>query len=262
MPYEELKQRQSAMWGNGPYQRITETLGDIHDLVIDRLDPSTGDRWLDLACGTGAIAERAASAGASVTGIDLAPVLIETAKERAREQGLDIDYAVGDAEALDLPDANFDKVSSTLGIMFAPDHEAVARELARVTAPGGRIALANWTLTGGLGRMFKVMAPYQPASPPSSPFDWGDESRVRELLGNDFELEIEEHVSTMRIGSGEEYWELFATSYGPTKSLVESIGERREDLRRDWIEFFDSNYSSNGEIAHTRDYLLVSGIRR
>jgi ubiquinone/menaquinone biosynthesis C-methylase UbiE len=131
-------------------------------------------------------------------------VLIETAKERAEEKGLDIDYRVGDAERLDLPDASFEKVSSTLGIMFAPDHEAAARELARVTAPGGRIALANWTPTGGLGRMFKVMAPYQPAPPPSSPFDWGAEPRVRELLDDDFELEIEEHVSTMHIGSGEE----------------------------------------------------------
>jgi ubiquinone/menaquinone biosynthesis C-methylase UbiE len=83
-----------------------------------------------------------------LTGIDLAPTLIETAKERAAERGLDIDYRVGDAEQLDLPDGSYDKVSSTLGIMFAPDHEAVARELARVTAPGGKLALANWTPTG------------------------------------------------------------------------------------------------------------------
>src|SRR6187200_638295 len=102
MAYEELKQRQSAMWGNGPYQRITETLGDIHELVIERLDPRPGDRWLDLACGTGAISERAAAAGANVTGVDLAPALIETAKERAREADLEIDYRVGDAENLDL----------------------------------------------------------------------------------------------------------------------------------------------------------------
>jgi SAM-dependent methyltransferase len=260
--YEELKQRQSAMWGNGPYQRITDTITDIHELVIERLAPSPGDRLLDLATGTGAVAERAASAGATVTGIDLAPVLIETAKERAEAQGLDIDYRVGDAEALDLPDASFDKVSSTCGVMFAPDHEAVARELARVTAPGGKIALVNWTPTGGLGRMFKVMAPYQPAPPPSSPFDWGDEPRVRELLGDDFELEIEERVSTLRISSGEEYWDLFSTSYGPTKTLAEAIGDRREDLRRDWVDFFETNYRSDGEIAHTREYLLVSGIRR
>jgi SAM-dependent methyltransferase len=260
--YEELKQRQSVMWGKGPYQRITETLLDIHDLVIERLAPESGDLWLDLACGTGAVAERAAAAGARVTGLDLAPVLIETAKERAAELGLEIEYVVGDVEQLSLADASYDKVSSVCGIMFAPDHEASARELARVTKPGGRIALANWTPTGGLAKMFKVMAPYQPAPPPSSPFDWGDERRVRELLDESFELEIEEHVSTLRVPSGEDYWELFSTSYGPTKTLADSLGDRREELHRDWVDFFETNYREDGEIAHTREYLLVLGTRR
>jgi SAM-dependent methyltransferase len=262
MAFEELKQRQSVMWGTGPYQRITETITDIHDLVVERLAPEEGDRWLDLACGTGAVAEQAAAGGCDVTGIDLAPVLIDTAKERAESLGLEIDYEVGDAEALDVPDASFDKVSSTCGIMFAPDHEAVARELARITKPGGRIALANWTPTGGLAKMFGVMAPYLPAPPPSSPFDWGDEARVTELLGDAFELELEEHVSTLRVPSGEDYWELFSTSYGPTKTLADSLGPRREDLHRDWVEFFEANYRDNGEIAHTREFLLVLGTRR
>lgn len=262
MAFEELKERQSVMWGNGPYERITATLGDIHDLVIERLAPGPGDRWLDLATGTGAIAERAAAAGATVTGIDLSPVLIETAKEKATAKGVDIDYRVGDVERLDLLDASFDNVSSTVGVMFAPDHEAAASELARVTAPGGRIVLANWTPTGGLGRLFKVMAPYQPAPPPSSPFDWGDEAKVRVLLGDAFELELEERVSTFRTESGESYWELFSSSYGPTKTLADGLGDRREELHRDWVEFFESNYRSDGEIAHTREYLLVSGIRR
>ena len=262
MAYEELKQRQSVMWGNGPYQRITDTLTDIHELVVARLEPGPGDRWLDLACGTGAIAELAAAAGANVTGVDLAPALIETAKQRAAERGLEIEYVVGDAERLELPDASFDKVSSTCGIMFAPDHQSSAGELARVTKPGGRIALANWTPEGGLGQMFKVMAPYQPAPPPSSPFDWGDEKRVRELLGDSFELEIERHVSTLTMPSGEDYWQLFVTSYGPTKTLAESLGDRGEDLHRDWVEFFETNYESNGEIVHPREYLLVLGTRR
>jgi SAM-dependent methyltransferase len=262
MAYEQLKQRQSVMWGTGPYQRITETLTDIHERVVERLDPRPGRRWLDLACGTGAVAERAAASGALVTGIDLAPALIDTAQHRAAERRLDIDYRVGDCEALELPDAGFDAVSSTCGVMFAPDHEATARELARVTRPGGRIALANWTPTGGLARMFKVMAPYMPAPPPSSPFDWGDEARVRELLGDAFELEISEHVSTLRIPSGEDYWELFSTSYGPTRTLAESLGDRREELRRDWVDFFESNYRANGEIVHGREYLLVAGTRR
>jgi SAM-dependent methyltransferase len=262
MAFEELKQRQSVMWGLGPYQRITETISDLHDAVIEGVRPGPGVEWLDLACGTGAVAEKAASAGARVTGIDLAPVLIETAKERAAEQGLEIDYRVGDAENLDLPDAGFDVLSSTCGIMFAPDHEAVAGELARVTKPGGRIGLANWTPTGGLGRMFQMMAPFQPAPPPSSPFDWGDETRVRELLREAFDLTLEERVSTLHLASGEEYWQLFSTSYGPTKVLADSLGDRREEFHRTWVDFFDTNYSDNGGIAHTREYLLVLGTRK
>ena len=263
MAYEELKQRQSVMWGIGPYQRVTETLIDIHERVADALAPRPGQRWLDVACGTGAMAERAAAAGADVTGVDLAPVLIDTARERAAEQGLEIDYRVGDCEDLEFEDGSFEAVSSTLGIMFAPDHAAAARELARVTAPGGRICLACWTPDGGLGRMFKVMAPFMPAPPPSSPFAWGDEAHVRELLGDAFELDIAEHVSTLRMPSGEAYWELFATSYGPTKVLADSLeSDRRQELHDNWVEFFESNYRSNGEIAHTREYLLITGVRK
>jgi ubiquinone/menaquinone biosynthesis C-methylase UbiE len=262
MAFEELKERHSVVWGTGPYQRITETITDVHEHVIEWLAPAEGDQWLDLACGTGAVAERAAAAGADVTGIDLAPVLIETAKERAEDLGLDIDYAVGDAERLELEDASFDEVSSTCGVMFTPDHEAAARELARVTKPGGKIGLANWTPTGGLAKMFAVMAPYMTAPPPSSPFAWGDEAHVTKLLGNAFELELSEHVSTLRVASGEAYWELFSTSYGPTKSLADSLGERREELHRDWVDFFEQNYRADGEIVHAREYLLVLGTRK
>ena len=262
MSDDELKRRQSAMWGSAPYERVAGSIADIHELVVERLDPRPGRQWLDLACGTGAVAEQAAARGAAVTGVDLAPALIETAKERASELGLEIDYRVGDCERLDLPDASFDTVSSTCGIMFAPDHEATARELARVTRPGGRIGLVNWTPTGGVARMFKMMAPFQPAPPPSSPFDWGDETRVRDLLGEWFELELEQRVSTLRMPSGEEYWELFSTSYGPTKTLADSLGDRREELHRAWVDFFESNYHADGEIVHTREYLLVLGTRR
>ena len=138
MAYEELKARQSVVWGNGPYQRITETIIDIHEQIVERVDPEPGKRWLDLATGTGAVAERAADAGASVTGVDLAPALIETAKARADERGLEIAYFVGDCERLELADGSFDVVSSTCGVMFAPDHEAVAGE----ARPGDG---AGWT---------------------------------------------------------------------------------------------------------------------
>ena len=99
--------------------------------------------------------------------------------------------------------------------MFAPDHAATARELARVTAPGGRLALANWTADSGVGLMFKMMAPVQP--PPvagvGSPFAWGDEEHVRELLEEAFELRFESLISTYRVASVEDYWQVFSSSY-------------------------------------------------
>jgi SAM-dependent methyltransferase len=186
----------------------------------------------------------------------------DPARERADELGLSIDYRVGDCERLDLSDGSFDALSSTFGVMFAPSHEAAARELARVTRAGGRIALANWRPTGGVARMFAMMAPFQPAPPPSNPFDWGDAPAVRELLGEWFELDFEEHVSTLHMPSGQAYWELFSTSFGPTKTLAESLGERRGELQQAWVDFFESNYRVGTEIGHTRDYLLVLGERR
>jgi hypothetical protein len=147
--------------------------------------------------------------------------------------------------------------------MFAPDHDATAHELARVVRPGGRIGLANWTPEGGLGRMFRMMAPFQAGPPPSSPFDWGRKERVQELLGDSFKLEIEEHVSTLETADGEEYWQLFSSSYGPTKTLAESLSEeRREEFHRAWTEFFESGYRDGDHIAHTREYLLITGTRR
>jgi ubiquinone/menaquinone biosynthesis C-methylase UbiE len=252
------------MWGNGPYQRVSETITDIHERIVPRLKPKAGDHWLDLACGTGAVSERAARAGADVVGVDLAPVLIETARERAREQGLKIDYRIGDCERLEgIDDASFDVVSSTCGIMFAPDHDATARELARVVRPGGRIGLANWTPDGGVGRMFGMMRPFQPGPPPSSPFDWGREERVRQLLGDAFKLEIEPNESTLETADGEEYWQLFATSYGPTKSLAESLSEdRRAEFHRAWVDFMENEYREGDHITHTREYLLILGTRR
>jgi ubiquinone/menaquinone biosynthesis C-methylase UbiE len=265
MAFEELKSKQSVMWGTGPYQNITDTITDIHEIVLDRLGPGPGVQWLDLACGTGAMAERAAKGGADVIGIDLAPALIDTAKERAQEQGLEIDYRVGDCEKLDVEDGTFDTVSSTCGVMFAPDHEATAGELARIVKPGGRVGLANWTPEGGLAKMFGMMKPFAPPPPEGAgvPFQWGSEDHVQELLGDAFDLELERHVSHLRIGSGEDYWQLFSSSYGPTKTLAESLeDDRRDEFHQAWVDFFESNYRSNGEIDHDREWLFVLGTRR
>jgi SAM-dependent methyltransferase len=264
MAFTELKEKQSVMWGNGPYERITNTIRDIHVLVVERVDPKPGEKVLDAATGTGAVAILAAERGADVVGMDLAPVLVETAKQRAAEEGVTVRFEVGDAEAMPYGDATFDVLMSTCGVMFAPDHAAVARELARVTRPGGRIALACWTPEGGLGQMFGMMRPFLPPPPEGagSPFAWGNEEHVRELLGDAFELEFEEHDSILRTKDGEEYWELFSTSYGPTKSAAEALDdERREEFHRTWVEFFEARREGDG-VVHHREWLLTLGTRR
>jgi SAM-dependent methyltransferase len=264
MVFDDLKKRHAVVWGLGPYQGVTETIADIHQAVIERLQPQPGQRLLDLACGTGAVAELAAAVGAEVVGVDIAPALIDQARQRAAERGLEIDYRVGDAEALELEDASFDLVASTCGVMFAPDHQAVARELARVTKPGGRIALACWTPDSGLARMFQVMRPFQPPPPPGvgNQFDWGREDYVSELLGSDFELEFERGDSVLRSDSGESVWQLFSTEYGPTKTLADSLDEeRRDQLHRDFVELHEEARMDGG-IAFSRTYLLTIGTRK
>jgi SAM-dependent methyltransferase len=263
MPFEELKQRHAVVWSSGRYQGITETIPDIHRVVIERLDPQPGQRLLDLACGTGAVAELAAATGAEVVGVDIAPALIEQARDRAAQRGLEIDYRVGDAEALELEDASFDLVASTCGVMFAPDHGAIAAELARVTKPGGRIALACWTPESGLAQLFAVMRPFQPAPPAGvgNQFDWGREDYVRDLLDDAFQLEFEHGDSVLEADSGESVWQLFSTEYGPTKTLADSLDdEQREQLRRDFVELHERS-RSDGRIQFSRTYLLTLGTR-
>src|SRR4051794_9807696 len=162
----------------------------MHESIVHALAPRVGERWLDVGCGAGHMAELAAGAGARVTGIDLSPRLIDVAKARADAGGYDIDYRVGDAENLDVEDASFDAVVSSVGMIFAPDHAAVAAESARVTRPGGRLAFSAWTPEGTVGGMFKRLASFQPPPPEGagSPLQWGSEDYTRGLLGDSFEL--------------------------------------------------------------------------
>ena len=265
MAFEELKERQGVMWGSAPFEVVAETIADVHQAVVDAAGPAGGLRWLEVACGTGGVAERAARAGADVTGIDLAPALIGTAKRRAAEQGLDIDYRVGDAENLDAEDASFGVVTSTFGVMFAPDHRRAASELGRVTRSGGRLVLATWLPDGGVGAMFTMLAPFQPPLPEGAgaPLDWGREDHVGDLLGDAFDLSFETRTSIDSGESGEAFWQFYVENFGPTKTLAAMLeDDRREELHRTWVDFFDSSYGAGGRIVYPREWLLVTGTRR
>src|SRR5262249_34183336 len=153
--------------------------------------------------------------GADVTGSDLSPGLIETAKQLAAQENLDITFEIGDAEQLPYGNGDFDVVSSSVGASFAPDHRAVARELARVTQPGGRLGLIAWEPEGGIGEFFGMMRRFQPPPPEGAGamLDWGREGYVRELLGSDFDLMFE-HATDPQVGqSGEQIWQIYVTSF-------------------------------------------------
>jgi SAM-dependent methyltransferase len=262
MAHEELKERQSVMWGAGAFDEVADTIADVHATVIEALSPERGERYVDIACGTGRVCEIAATMGATVVGIDLAPGLIEVAKRRAEERGLHIDYSVGDAERLDLEDASFDVVSSTFGLMFAPTQEAAAAEVARVTRPGGRIALANWTPEGRVGQMFRIQGSFAPAPPPSVPVLWGTEERCRDLLGDDFDLTFERKLNRWEYPSGEWAWDFMSTRFGPTVTLLESLPPERAQELHDALVAYGESARQGDHIVDEREYLLVTGIRR
>jgi len=159
----------------------------------------------------------------------------------------------------------FDAIVSTCGVMFASRPEAAAAELARVVRPGGRIALTTWTSDGNLFKMFQVMKAYMPppaAPAPPSPFEWGNTDRIRQLLGEYFELKFERAVSYYREPSADAAWETFSTSYGPTKTLAESLDpSRRQAFRADFVAFHAGFPTALG-ICVPREYWLTVGIRK
>jgi SAM-dependent methyltransferase len=259
--FEDVKARQSVVWGSAPWERVAETLAPLHDHLVEELSPGPGQRWLDVATGTGAVAARAARAGADVTALDLAPRLIETARRVAAEEGHAIRFDVGDCEDLPYEDATFDVVSSAVGVIFSPDHHAVARELARVCRPGGRLGLVAWRPNP---EYEAVMAPFrEPPEPGAGDSDnWGREEYVREILAADFDLRFVEGDCPLVAESAEAIWQLWTTSAGPLKALVESLARvRRDELHRSYVSYLE-RYRTDGGVRAPDEYLLVFGRRR
>jgi SAM-dependent methyltransferase len=261
MSFKALKARQSEAWGSAPWEPMAARFAAIHDHLVAHLAPGRGERWLDVGTGTGAVALRAARAGARVTGVDLSPVMVDTARRLAGEQGLGIRFEVGDAESLPYQDASFEVVASALGVFLAPDHAAAARELARVCRPGGRLGVVAWRADPEAERMH---APFWPAREPGAGDrrDWGREEYLAELLGQEFELEFEEGELRLTASSDEETWRLFTSYDGAAKAQVDSLDPRRaEEYRRAYIAHH-KRYRANGRISLPRRYLVTLGRRR
>lgn len=259
-------ERPAAVWSSGGahYNEISRGIADSIEHCVFRLDPRPGERILDLSTGTGWTSRVVARRGANVIGVDIASDLLDAARETAAAEGLRIDYRLGDAESLPFEDGSFDAVVSTVGVMFAARQEAAAAEVARVCRKGGRIALTTWTPDGNVFGMFSVMKRYMPApaSPASrSPFEWGRIERVRELLGDAFDLRFERSTSFYREPAAEAAWTTFATGYGPTRSLAMSLDPNRQEEFRDDFIAFHKTFATDLGICVPRDYLLTVGVR-
>jgi SAM-dependent methyltransferase len=261
--------KSQAVWNSagGRYDEISRSIADAIEHAVERLRPEAGDRILDLATGTGwgsrAIARR--SPAIKVTGADIADAMLDHARREAAKEGLAIEYRQADAESLPFADQSFDGVLSTFGVMFVGRPEAAAAELARVIRPGGRVVLATWKHDGNIFEMFGVLKkfmPPPPQPPPPSPFAWGKQERLRELLGASFDLEFEEGASVYRYADGKQAWNLFVQHYGPCKTLASNLDDaRRLELERDFTAWHETFKGALG-YEQPRQYVITRGRRR
>ena len=182
----EFKARQRAMWAAGDYHGFaTKALWELGPLLVAACGIAPGQRVLDVAAGTGNVAIRAAAAGASVVASDLTPENFDAGRREAAAHGVEVEWVEADAEELPFGDGEFDVVTSSFGVIFAPHHQRVADELVRVCRPGGTIGLIALAPTGAALELFDLVARYAPSPLVSaeSPLRWGAEAYVRRLFG-------------------------------------------------------------------------------
>jgi SAM-dependent methyltransferase len=263
---EALKARLRSTWMAGDFGQIARFSSLWAEEFISRLPVTAGMKVLDVACGTGNLSIPAARRGATVTGVDIAPNLLEQARARAEGEGLKIQFDEGDAEQLPYGDASFDLVVSMFGAMFAPRPERATAELIRVCRSGGRIAMANWTPEGFTGKMFRLNAkhvPPPPGVPP--PVLWGDVSTVRERLRDGIsDLTLTRRTVAMVFPFDEvEVVEFFRRFFGPAQRAFEALDPAKQaDLRRDLEHLWkENNRSTDGTTNVESEYLEVVAVR-
>jgi len=259
-----IKRRQEAAWASGDYSAVASLIVSVAERLVDRADLRAGSRVLDVATGTGNAAIAAARLGADVVGIDYVDSLLDRGRERAAAEGLHVDLRPGDAEDLPFPDGSFDAVLSVFGSMFAPDHVQTAGEIARVTRPGGTIALASWTPDGFIGNLFQVVGKYAPPPPGvASPALWGTLDHVESLFDKGVEWAHTTDTFTFRFISPGAFADYFIVHYGPTRKTLEAAGDRGPQFKAALTELArnSSRLDGNGPVAIPATYLTSIGIR-
>jgi len=256
-----IKNKQQAAWSSGDYAVVGTTLQIVGEELCEALDLRAGARVLDVAAGNGNATLAAARRWTDVVSTDYVPELLERARRRASAEGLPVTFEPADAEQLPYADASFDIVLSTFGVMFTPDHQKAAAELARVCKPGGKIGLANWTPSSMIGELFKLLGSYLPPPPGArSPALWGTEAHLEELFAGRIDSLVTQRKHFVFRYRGAAHWlEVFRTFYGPIHKAFGALdAQRQQALAADLIALVERfNRASDGALVAPSEYLEI-----
>jgi ubiquinone/menaquinone biosynthesis C-methylase UbiE len=264
--FEAVKTRQQATWASGDYSVVGTTIQIVGERLCEALDVRAGETLLDVAAGNGNVSLAAARRFCDVVSTDYVPLLLERARKRAEADGLSIRFQEADAEALPFASDSFDVVTSSFGVMFTPDQQTAAAELLRVTRPGGRIGLANWTPTGFVGQLFKTIGGFVPPPPGvRSPAEWGTADRLAELFSRDVKtIEIEPRTFAFRYRSPEEWLTLWRAVYGPVHKAFGALDESGQaELAQALLDLVEKhNDADDGTMVAHGEYVEVIVTKR
>jgi SAM-dependent methyltransferase len=258
---EVIKTRQRVAWSSGNYAVVGTTLQIVGEELCEALDLRAGRKVLDVAAGNGMASLAAARRWCDVVSTDYVSSLLERGRARASADGLPVEFKEADAEALPFGDNSFDTVISTFGVMFTPNQERAASEMARVCRPGGKIGLANWTPESFIGQVFKTIGKYIPPAPGvKSPALWGTRARLEELFGNTAQaIRVASRAFNFRYRSPAHWLEVFRTYYGPmTRSFDALDTEKQAAFTADLLALIDErNQSHDRTLVLPSEYLEV-----
>lgn len=275
METQQVVNPNKALWEKGDFTRIASTMRESGEKLVSQFNIVKGMKVLDIGCGDGTTAVPMAKLGADVLGVDIARNLVQAGNERVKKEGIpNCRFQEGDATNLSgLKDKSFDLVVSIFGVMFAPRPMDVAKELVRVTKPGGRIIMGNW-IPGDptlVAQILKVSSAYTPPPPEGfvSPMLWGVESNVIDRFAN--AGISKEHISFRRetftfknASSPAEFVDLFRTYYGPTMNAFEAAEKngKAEQLQKELVALFESQNRSGAKDTTSipATFLLVNVI--
>jgi SAM-dependent methyltransferase len=256
-----VKIRQQAAWSAGNYAVVGTTLQIVGENLCEALDLRAGSRVLDVAAGNGNATLGAARRWCDVVSTDYVASLLDSGRARAQAEGHAIRFQEADAESLPFPDASFDAVMSTFGVMFTPDQDQAASEMARVCKPGGRIGLANWTPESFIGQVFKTIGKYIPPAPGvKSPALWGTRARLEELFARTAkEIRVTGRDFIFRYNSPAHWIEVFRTYYGPMSKAFGALdADKQAAFTQDLLALMESrNRSGDRTLVLPSEYLEV-----